>query len=72
MSHKGDTDRGRLFGFETQHIFGLAISSRHRATPGHPISSTRQTQQSAYIQMGFQMCRQRVKCLLNGCGIAKT
>lgn len=27
MGTEGDTDRGRLFGFETQHIFALAIAS---------------------------------------------
>lgn len=29
MGTEGDTDRGRLFGFETQHIFLLAIGTRN-------------------------------------------
>jgi hypothetical protein len=28
MGAEGDTDRGRFFGFETQHIFALAIASK--------------------------------------------
>ncbi len=35
MSKEGDPDRGRLFGFETQHIFGLAISSKRRVGETH-------------------------------------